>query len=324
MESNNETVVTPTENTEVDSTSADTSTESTETQETSGEEGVETKVAPPSYTPDYKLKVYDEEKELSDPLLKSLIKDADSEKKVKEIAQKYLGFDTVKARLDKTRTEAQTFQQQAQPIIEYYNQASTMLQKGDLESFFELLNIPDNKIFEYAVKKAEQAQLAPEAQAQIQQQKQLSREREQLANQNQTLQSQQHQQLSNFRNQELNWVLQRPDMASTAQAFDNKNGAGAFRKLVIDQGLAHFAATQGREDLSAEQAASKVMQMIGAFVQPTNVNGQPAPQQPQLIQQNGAPPIIPNVTGRGSSPVKKQVRSLADLKQKRDELMSSS
>ena len=131
----------------------------------------------------------------------------------------------------------QAYQQQAQPVVDYYNKATTFLQKGDLESFFEFINIPDAKIFEYAVKKAEQSQLPPEQQQQYMNQRQVQRDREMLANQNQQIQTQQQQQLSEFRNQELNWVLQKPDVPSVSQAFTAKNGTGSFRTIVVDQGL---------------------------------------------------------------------------------------
>lgn len=295
--------------------------EAPDTQEASSET-TETSSQPetPAYKPDYKLKVYGEEKDLEDPFLKELMKDADSEKKVKEIAQKYLGFDTVKGRHEKLSTEYQEFQKTTQPVVEYYNKASQMLQKGDLEGFFDLTKIPDEMIFKYAVQKAEQAQMSPAQQQQIQQQKQMMREREYLQEQNQSLQTRQQQQLSQFRAQELSWVLARPDVHNVASTFDQKVGRpGAFRQAVIDKGLAHYAATNGKEDLSAEQATQEVLKLIGAVVTPT---AQTPPQQ-GLIQQNGAPPIIPNVSGRGTSPVKKQVRSIADLKKKREELYSS-
>ena len=99
--------------TQVDSTSEATK-EVAAQDSTKGEQ-----VEKPAYTPNYKLKVYDEEKELEDKFLKDLIKDPESEKKVKEIAQKYLGFDTVKSRHEKVKSEYQTFKEQAEPVVEY-------------------------------------------------------------------------------------------------------------------------------------------------------------------------------------------------------------
>lgn len=275
----------------------------------------------PAYVPDYKLKVYDKETELDDPFLKALIKDADSEKKVKEIAQKFLGFDTVKERHEKTKTDYASYQSQTQPIVQYYNTASKMLQNNDLGSFFNLLRIPDEVVFRYAVARAEEAQLPAAQREQINQQRQVAQERNYLQEQNQSLQSSAQQQLSEFRNQELNWVAARPEVAPVVQAFDAKNGQGAFRNLVRDKALAHFTATGGKEDLTAEQAVGEVIKLIGSFV---NNGAQPtpgsSPTQPQLIPQNGTPPIIPNVPSRSTSPVRKQVRSISDLKKRNEEL----
>lgn len=268
----------------------------------------------PKYVPDYKLKVYDEEKELDDPFLKNLIKDADSEKKVKEIAQKYLGFDTLKSKNERTRAELQHFQQSMQPVIQTYNEASNCLAKKDFDGLFEVLQIPTDEIFKYAIKKAEEAQMPEYQRQQMHQQRQIEKEREMLQGQNQSLQQQQYNQLSQFRAQELSWVMQRPEVTSVAQAFDAKNGQGSFRQAVVNQGLAHYAATG--QDLSAEQAAMAVVKTLGGFVTQTPLNGQSSTQTIPLIKQSEKPPIIPNVTGRGTSPVKKQVRSIADLKRR--------
>lgn len=308
---------------EVTTSAPETMEASSEATETPSQEENEVTPEVPAYTPNYKLKVYDEEKELDDPFLKDLIKDQKSEEKVKEIAQKYLGFDTVKGRHEKLKGEYTQYQQQVQPVVEYYNKAATFMQKGNLEGLFDLLQIPSDAIFRYAVKKAEEAQLGPEQQAQLQQQRQMAKQKEYLESQNQTLMTQQQQQISQFRAQELSWTLQRPDVASVAKAFDDRVGRpGAFRQAIIDKGLAHYAATNGREDLSAEQATAEVMKLIGPVVTQTTMTAQQA--QPLIQQPNGQPPIIPNVTGRGASPVRKQMRSLADLKKKREEILRDS
>lgn len=277
--------------------------------------------AAPAFTPDYKLKVYDEEKEIQDPFLKALIKDSESEKKVKEIAQKSMAFDTVKTRHESLRSEYQTFQQQAQPVLELYNNYAKLAQKGDLEGIFDLLKISEQDIYNFALKKAEQT---PEQKAWQQSQRQIQQEKEYLESQNQNLLTDRQRQLSEFRAQELNWVMARPEVHGTASAYDAKNGPGAFRQFVRKVALAHYADTQGKEDLSADQAVQEAMKMIGGFVTPTNLNAPQAAPQAQLIPQTGGqPPIIPNVNARAVSPVKRQIRSLDDLKRKGEELGSS-
>lgn len=320
-----QTTTSPEVSTSTTDTSSNLSSDGDTSSDSSGDEATSDVLAPPAYTPDFKLKVYDEEKELDDPFLKALIKDADSEKKVKEIAQKYLGFDTVKERHEKTKSDFQGYMQTTQPVVEYYNKASKMLQQGDLSSFFEFLKIPDDAIFKFAVAKAEEAQLSPEQRQFLHNQRQVWKDKMGLEEQNQSLQSSQQKQLSEFRAQELNWVMARPDVNNIAQAYDSKVGTkGAFRQLVIDKGLAHFAATKG--DLSAEQSAMEVMKYIGVLVQPQGQMAQPGQttNTTPLIPQSGQPPIIPNVTGRGTSPVKKQIRSIADLKKRGEELSTRS
>ncbi len=296
---------------------------------TDGGETTETETpATPAYVPNYKLKVYDQETELNDPFLKDLIKDADSEKKVKEIAQKYLGFDTVKEKNQKVTEEYKNYQASSQPILQVYNQYSKLASAGDLDGIFQLLKIPEQEIFKYAVQKAEEAQMSPDQRMYLQQQRQTFRNNQSLEEQNQSLQTQHEQQRSELRTMELNFVMARPDVHSTAQAYDTRMGQpGAFRQLVREKGLAHHMSTKGKEDLSADQAVMEVMKYIGVLVTPQQA--QASAQQGMapnvaLIPQHNAPPIIPNVTGRGTSPVRKQVRSIADLKKRRDELGSSS
>lgn len=281
-----------------------------------GSEG-QAEAAKPAYTPNYKLKVYHEEKDLDDPFLKALIKDEDSEKKVKEIAQKYLGFDTLKGISEKTKVEFENYRQQLEPIADVYNNFQSLYKKGDLEGIFDLLKISEQDIYKYAIQKAEQSQLPVEQQQAIAYQRQVARDREMLQNQNQSLQQMQYQQQSNFKRQELSWTMQRPDVKQVADSFDQRVGQPeAFKQMVVEKGLAHYAATG--QDLAVEDAVQAVIKMLGASVSPqTNAMGQP---NPGLIRPNEAPPIIPSVAGKGSSPVKKQIRTIEDLKRRSEQL----
>lgn len=276
----------------------------------------------PAYVPDYKLKVYNkDEGEITDPFLKNLIKDAESEKKVKEIAQKYLGFDLAKEKAEKVRQEFHSYAEQAAPIVDYYQKATQMLQKQDLESFFELVGIPDRTIYEYAVKKAQEAQLAPEQQQYLAEQRQLAKQKEYLESQNQTLQERQHAQAVEFRRQELNWVLAKPEVSSVMQAYDSSHGPNAFFKLVRRTALDHLEETG--EDLSADQAIQKVFREYPGIAKPATSTQPSAMGQPNLIQQGEAPPVIPTVSGRGTSPVRRKVKSIDDIRKISEELSSS-
>lgn len=324
---------------ETDQTSevVESSSQQAPVQEASGDQGVSAssddsgstvkakdvqKADTPAWKPDYKLKVYDEEKELNDPFLKELIKDAASEKKVKEIAQKFLGFDTVKDRHEKVKTEYHSFKEAATPIINYYNQASQLLAKKDMDGFFELLGMSTDDVLKYAVQKAQEMQLPQEQQQSLAQQRAVQRQNQMLEAQYQSLQQQQMAMATQYRNQELSWVMSRPHVAQVATQFDTKNGPNAFRQLVRKIALAHYA-DSGGQDLSAEQAVGETLKYIGSLVTPTSANPAQTSAGPALIQQESAPPIIPNVAGKGTSPVRKSVRSIEDLKKKHKELIAN-
>lgn len=327
MDTNESTTeVTPQETSTTEAQSSEVANTSTEpTQEAGVETGSGGEVAEkpkPTFTPDYKLKVYDNDVELKDDFLKSLIKDADSEKKVKEIAQKYMGFEVAKEKAERYRQEFGQYAEQAAPIVDYYQKASSMLQKGDLESFFELVGIPQQEIYKYAVKKAQEEQLDPVQQQQLQQQRQIAKQKEYLESQNQTLQQQQQAQMVEFRKQELNWVLARPEVSSVMSSYDSSHGPNAFLKLVRRTALDHYEETGGREDLSAEQAIQKVFRDYPGIAKPAVISQPGASGQPQLIQQDGPPPVIPNVSGRAASPVRKKVSSIADIKKRYEDMVS--
>ena len=105
-------------------------------------------------------------------------------------------------------------------------------------------------------------------------------------------------------------MLARPEINGAMREFDGRLGrVGAFRDEVIRRGIAENE-WSGR-DLSAEQSVSEVMNLMGRGVapgQPTNTG---------MYPQNNShinPPIIPNVQGKGVSPVRQRSTSIEDLK----------
>jgi hypothetical protein len=319
-----------------ESTAQETTTTETQPKETSGVEfsgetakkdanGVETGTEPPkpAYKPDYKLKVYHQDMELKDEFLKGLMKDAETEKKVKEIAQKSEGFEVIKGWLEESRNKHDEYYKASQPIVDYYNEASKILAKKDLGGFFEHIGIPEDEILKYAIALAEERQLDPESRRQVAEQRQLAKQKEQLESQNQALMQQQYQQTVQYRNQELQWMLARPEVAQAMKAFDATNGQNAFLELVREVGLAHYAQTGGREDLTPEQAIQKVMTRFGGFFKQGETSQMASPQASQTVTPDSKPPVIPNVSGKATSPVRKKPSSINDLKKRYEELSSS-
>jgi hypothetical protein len=123
------------------------------------------------------------------------------------------------------------------------------------------------------------------------------------------------------RTAELNGYLQRPDVAAAAQAFDQRAGReGAFREEVIKRGQ-YYARLPEPVDIPVEQAVSEILRYVGPMNAPQpQAEAQMEAPAPQAAVAPAPKPVIPNIKGRGTSPVKKAVKSIDDLRARGREL----
>jgi len=99
---------------------------------------------------------------------------------------------------------------------------------------------------------------------------------------------------------------------------------GAFRDEVINRGAMHFNKSQ--INIPAKQAVDEVIQLIGNGLggaanasQVNESSGRPTGQVPTHQK-----PVIPNIGGgTAKSPVKREIKSIADIKKRYDELVQT-
>lgn len=267
----------------------------------------------PVYAPNFKYKAAGAEKEI-DEFFKPLVKDADSEKKVKEFFAKVDAFDYQKGKRESVEQQLQSlagdFQQQSQ-IVQRFNKS---VQEGDLSSAFRLAGVTKDQVFKWTQQQLQIMELPPE-------QRQQYEQAESVRAQNFELQEQVSQMRSSYENQavmartiQLDVALLRPEVAQFANAWDqNADQSGAFKNFVIGEAQKMWHDT--KQDLPPEKVVEVVMQKFGKFLNVGNGVAQPgAPVQPAAAGQRAAPPVIPNVAGKAASPVKKVPRTLDDLK----------
>lgn len=279
---------------------------------------------PPKYEPNFKYKAFGKEKEL-DPFFRDLVKDPESERKVKEVFTRADAFDDMKGRYEAASIEGQKTLQQFTALDRDVRRVTSFLNSGDTDNFFRALNIPDSMLLEHLQRKAEIQQLSPDQQRAYNQgidaraQNLYAQETYEQLKQNYATQQ------VEYRQMQLDSVLLRPEVNSAASAWDQKMGLGAFRNLVIEEGANVVHATG--QDLPAEMVVQRVLQKYGKLLQseapqPAPQNSQPqaspqpqpsAPQAPQTVVVQGKP-VIPNVNGRGTSPVKQAPKSLDELR----------
>jgi hypothetical protein len=290
----------------------ETTSQDIQTKETTVPQGTELKASEqtPTYTPNYKYKAALQEKEL-DPLFHGIIKDAETEKKVKEVFTRADAFDFIKTKKEEIEQNYQSlnndFQHQAQ-TVQKFNQA---VQSNDLDSAFRLAGIKDDQLFKYVQKKLQIMEMPPEQRQEYDKFQQAQMQKTELEERVQQIQQQYEHQAVQARTMQLEFALNKPEVNSFAAAWDRNGEPGSFKNFVIEEAKkAYF--TQGI-DLSPEQAVQSVMQRFGKFLNVGDTT-QPGTQSQNSMQVQQSKPVIPNITGKAASPIKKVPRSLDDLK----------
>ena len=275
----------------------------------------ETQSQAPVYTPNYKFKVTtaDEQKQEKefDEFIRGVIKDQETEKKVRELYEKANGLDFYKAnsenklkKLSEFETQYKTLDSQVSEILDYKD-------KGDLDTFFKSVNLSEEAVAKWMLEKINRLNLPPEQQQIYNQYEETRRRNQILEKQFQELNGTSQAQAVQARTLELESGLQRPEVSSFAQSFDAAaRRPGAFKDAVRERGIYEWKVNN--KDLSAQEAIQAVMSQFQGFVSP-----QAAAQQNNSENVIKEPlPVIPQVKGRSISPTGKQVRSIADLKKR--------
>lgn len=260
----------------------------------------------PEYTPNLKFKVYDEEKEFDD-MFKGLVKDADTEKKIREFHEKAYGLDYVKPKHEKLKADFNEINTKYTNIDKSLNQLSGMIRQGDIASFLDALNIPHSMVFEFVKKELEKQSAPPETRAQIEEQERIRRDNFRLQQQNEELNSRYANESLQARAMELDQALAGPDVLTIASAFDAKMGKGAFRAEVINRGI--LASQMSGQEVPVHQAIGDTVSFYSKWIQ-----DQTPAQVPAALAPAPKAPTLPNVSGGSTSPLKKGPRSMEDLK----------
>lgn len=281
--------------------------------------------APAPYVPNLKYKVFNpalngqQEKEFAE-WAKALVKDAQTEKELRQLYEKGDGIESIKTERAQLKQNFQALSQNHAALQKDVNTAMDHLKKGDFQSFFEGLRVPEQAIFKWVHDRIQFMQKPQHEQAAFNQLREQEQQMRQLQEQNQHMQSVTEQYAVHMKNNEMESYLNRPDLAGFAQQYDQRVGAnGAFRRAVIERGQYH-AYTRG-VDITPTQAINEVLQLLGAVSPQGHAPQQSqAPEmqgqgnQPSQTPQQNAKPVITNVQGRNSSPVKKAPRNLEELK----------
>jgi hypothetical protein len=267
--------------------------------------------AAPAYTPNYKYKAALQEKEL-DEFWRPLVKDSDSEKKVKDLFSRVDAFDFVKTKRDEIEKQLESVSNDYGQVTQTVQRFNQSVKGGDLSSAFRLAGISRDQIFKWTQQQLALMEMPPEQRQQFEQYENAQSQKTELEQQVSQLQQQYEHQAVQSRTMQLDQALMKPEVSSFAQVWDTNSGQpGAFRAFVVEEAKKVYYESQ--QDLSPDQAIASVMQRFGKFL---NVGDSTAPasQAPSIQAAQAAKPVIPHIGGKAASPIKKVPRSLDDLK----------
>lgn len=276
-----------------------------------GEQEVTPTPEAPAYTPNFKFKASGAEHELPD-YVRGILTDAEKEKQIKEVYEKAFGLDKVKEDFKTYQSKYDTTTQELSSYKQSVEELKSDYQRGDMDSLFTKLNIPQEKILQYVLDKLKYNELPPEQKQVLDQKRSVEQRLMQYERQNQEMQTKYQEQATAAKQFALDVLLDKSDVKSAAESYDAKVGKpGAFRNLVVDRGKYHWYESQGKLDLTPDQAIKEALSLIGWNGQ-TEISPTPGATQAQPRRE---PTVIPNISGRSSSPVSKKPSSIKDLKE---------
>lgn len=307
--------------------------------------GGEVQPAEPAFVPDFKFRANQQDMEIPEEF-RSHVKDVESQKRVKEIFEKYHGFDaqkqkvsTLEGDVNKYRGGYDTLVGNIQQIQQGYAHAVQSGNLHNLDQVFQKLGLGEDVLMAWAGEKARLAGLDPEQQKLILDRNKLEREAYERTQEQNSLMTRNQQQDVQIRQMQFDTAMATPQMQTFATELNAKFGMdGMFEQEVINAGKTAYA-LEGKV-LSVPEAIQAVITKYGlkgqavaqaaAQAAPIPAQGQPAQGQPaqggvsadgkKIIPRDTK--VIPNVGSTGSaSPVGAgKARNLDDVRARYKEL----
>jgi hypothetical protein len=283
-----------------------------EIQQESTEQQTSEQTEQPAWTPSYKYVFKGEEKEIDDPYFRSVIKDADSEKKFRDLYERAESMQYHRDNYANLYKEYSELAPKYQELESSLQKVASHYQNGDLDLVFNGLGIDPNHVVDWVKEKIKYAQLPDEQKAiynESRQHKLRSMEmEEELASHRLRAQKE----AVTARSFQLDNELGKADVQSVASQYDGIYGNGAFKQEVIKAGQFEWLTRQ--QDLTASEAVAQVLGRVKPIIERLQATGT-AP-----VQSMPKPKVITNIPASSQSPAKNKPRSIEDLRKMQAEL----
>lgn len=274
------------------------------------------------YTPNFKYRVLDQEKEM-DEYWKGFVKSKEDEEKIRDILTKADGIEHVKKNLMSKSQMLDETNSRQNKIVSTLEKLKSKVDSDELDDFFDAWGINEEKLQKFVLKKLQMAE-NPELKAYYDAQLRAKREAESYSDKSRELETSQQSLLQKHFEMEAQYNFSRPEVNEVASKFDTMPGRkqGDFELEVLKHGF--FTHQSTGKDIPFAQAVNEVINMYQPILDSVFSRPTPKAPAPQVVTQSQVKKnTIPNVTGSSStSPTKKTFTSIADLEEEATRLIN--
>lgn len=259
------------------------------------------------------------QKKQFDEVFKEVIKNEAQEKKLRELYEKADGLEIVKQSRDSFKKRFDEHQQQWEPVQKDLQTLGKFMQANDFDSVFGMLKIDQQKVVDWVAQKIQYNQMSPEERARVDALREVRGQNYKKESEVEILRGELEQKEVQHLTFQLDMLRETQKFADAAAAFDERLGApGSFEAKLFEVG----------EYLTLRNRGQTVppRQVLDYMIKEYGLEGQaPTPGAPPQSRTVATPPVekptVPNIKGsKTATPVKRQFRSIDELKQYQQEL----
>lgn len=269
-------------------------------------DGTDSKEGEPEYSPSFKYSVLDEEREF-DPIFHGVVKDKDTEEKIRDLYTRAEGLHSVK----QDRDELKALNDQ---LIGAWRKAEELRDAEYLDEYIERMKIPENKLMEWAYSRI-QKDMPPDPEikpgeldpSMEYQRREIERQRLAVDRQREQMNAEYYDNLRRQKESEINAVLRDPRYADFIKEVPR------FKDLMVIEGTT--AEKLEKREISAEEAAQRAIKAF--YKNRTDIFNQQSalPQTQEIPPVVNRPKTLPHIeASQNSSPVKQKFNSLDALR----------
>jgi hypothetical protein len=262
--------------------------------------------------------VHDQEYEIDNDF-RTLIKDKNSEEKVRQIFAKAYGLEPVQKARDEWKNKYEGINKNFSEIKDDYGmyaRGKEMYQKGDVIGAARYFFTPDD-LYKIAIDVAKYHELDPETRARVDNEYKEKYRATELEEKNKSYETKANESERRAVNAQIDYELTRPDVAELAAKVDDLYGKkGYFRDKIAEFG--HVNWLQGRQ-LSPQECIKAVLDDYKPIVSKIATLPTAKSVTENITTPSGAN-AAPNLKGSGSAGRQAKAKTLADLTKIREAL----